>query len=433
MANVAVVGTQWGDEGKGKVVDLYAEDADVIVRFQGGNNAGHTLVVKGVQTILHLIPSGILHDHKTCIIGNGVVVDPAVMMQEIENLKKRGLFPDHTRLFVSEKAHLIMPYHRRVDVARESRKSGNKIGTTGRGIGPAYEDKVARVGVRFCDLLDESVFREKLRINVEEKNFYLTRLFQEAPVEEQQIFDEYQGYAAYLKPFVEDISLIIAQEIRRGKKILFEGAQGCHLDIDHGTFPYVTSSNTVAGNASCGSGSGPQTISQVVGICKAYTTRVGEGPFVTELTDDIGDHMQKVGQEFGATTGRKRRCGWLDMVLIRQSVRVSGISGIAVTKLDVLTGLKKLKICVGYRTAAGEEYTESVPANLRLLAACQPIYQELDGWTEDISQAKQIDDLPKNARKYIERLEMLSGTPLTLVSVGAGRESTIVLKNPFSD
>ena len=433
MANVAVVGTQWGDEGKGKVVDLYAEDADVIVRFQGGNNAGHTLVVKGVQTILHLIPSGILHDHKTCIIGNGVVVDPAVMMQEVENLKKRALFPAHTRLLVSEKAHLIMPYHRRVDVARESRKCGNKIGTTGRGIGPAYEDKVARVGIRFCDLLDETVFREKLRINVEEKNFFLTQLFQEAPVDEQKIFDEYQGYAAYLKPFVDDISLIIGQEIRRGKKILFEGAQGCHLDIDHGTFPYVTSSNTVAGNASCGSGIGPQTINNVVGICKAYTTRVGEGPFVTELTDDIGDHIQKVGQEFGATTGRKRRCGWLDMVLIRQSARVSGISGIAVTKLDVLTGLKKLKICVGYRTAAGEEYTESVPANLKVLAECQPIYQELDGWTEDICHAKQIDDLPKNARKYIERLEMLSGVPLSLVSVGAGRESTIVLKNPFSD
>lgn len=432
MANVAVVGTQWGDEGKGKVVDLYAEDADVIVRFQGGNNAGHTLVVKGVQTILHLIPSGILHDHKTCIIGNGVVVDPAVMVQEIENLKKRALFPEHTRLYVSEKAHLIMPYHRRLDVARESR-SDKKIGTTGRGIGLAYEDKAARVGIRFCDLLDEATFKEKLRDNVEEKNFYLTRRFEEAPLDMQQIFDEYRGYAEYLKPFVADTSLIIGQEIRRGKKILFEGAQGCHLDIDHGTYPYVTSSNTVAGNASCGSGVGPGEIERVVGICKAYTTRVGEGPFVTELTDTVGEHMQTVGQEFGATTGRKRRCGWLDLVLIRQAVRVCGISGIAVTKLDVLTGLEKLKICVGYRMATGEEYTESVPANLKTLAACEPVYQELDGWTEDIRHARQIEDLPKNTRKYIDRLEMLTGAPLMLVSVGAGRESTIVLKNPFSD
>ena len=433
MTNVAVVGTQWGDEGKGKVVDLYSEDADVIVRFQGGNNAGHTLVVNGVQTILHVIPSGILHDHKTCIIGNGVVVDPAVMVQEIENLKERGLLPEHTRLFVSERAHLIMPYHRRLDVARESRKSDRKIGTTGRGIGPAYEDKLARVGIRFCDLMDEKSFREKLRSNVEEKNLYLTRLFEEAPFDERQIYDEYMKFAEYLKPFVEDTSLIIEQEMRRGKKILFEGAQGCHLDIDHGTFPYVTSSNTVAGNASCGSGIGPQNVNKVVGICKAYTTRVGEGPFVTELTDDIGDHIQSVGQEFGATTGRKRRCGWLDMVLIRQSVRVSGLSCLAITKLDVLTGLKKLHICVGYRTTAGEEYTESVPANLRKLAECQPVYQELDGWTEDIRDARQIEDLPKNARKYIERLEMLSGIPLALVSVGAGREKTIVLKNPFSE
>ncbi|MFH1081345.1 MAG: adenylosuccinate synthase [Pseudomonadota bacterium] len=433
MANVAVVGTQWGDEGKGKVVDLYAGDADVIVRFQGGNNAGHTLVVKGVQTILHLIPSGILHDHKTCIIGNGVVVDPAVMTQEIENLRKRALFPEHTRLFVSEKAHLIMPYHRRLDVAREARKSDRKLGTTGRGIGLAYEDKVARIGIRFCDLLDETTFREKLASNIEEKNFYLTRLFGETPVDVQQVFDEYQTYAEYLKPFVADTSLIIEQEMRRGKKILYEGAQGCHLDIDHGTYPYVTSSNTVAGNASCGSGVGPRAIDRVVGICKAYTTRVGEGPFMTELTDAVGEHMQMVGQEFGATTGRKRRCGWLDMVLVRQAVRVCGISGVALTKLDVLTGLEKLKICVGYRTAAGEEYTESVPANLKTLAGCHLVYQEMEGWTEDIRHANQIDDLPKNTRKYIERLEILSGAPLMLVSVGAGRESTIVLKNPFSD
>ena len=433
MTNVVVIGTQWGDEGKGKVVDLYAEDADVIARFQGGNNAGHTLVVNGEQTILHLIPSGILHDHKICIIGNGVVVDPAIMVQEIARLQSRSLFPADTKLLVSEIAHLIMPYHRRLDMARESRKIGKKIGTTGRGIGPAYEDKVARVGIRFCDLLDDMIFREKLKSNVEEKNFFLTKLFGEAPLDEQQIYDEYRVYAEKLEPYVANTSLIMEREMRMGKKILFEGAQGCHLDIDHGTFPYVTSSNTVAGNASCGTGIGPLAIGAVVGICKAYTTRVGEGPFVTELTCEIGQRIQNMGQEFGATTGRKRRCGWLDMVLVKQSIRVSSITGIAVTKLDVLTGIEKLKICVGYKNHAGEEFTDSVPPNLRILSECQPVYQELDGWTEDISHAKLISDLPKNARRYVERLEMLAGIPLTLVSVGAGRESTIVLKNPFSD
>lgn len=433
MANVAIVGTQWGDEGKGKVVDIYAEDADVIARFQGGNNAGHTLVVNGVQTILHLIPSGILHDQKICVIGNGVVVDPAVMVQEIVNLKNRGLFPANTKLLISEKAHLIMPYHRRIDVARESRKSEKKLGTTGRGIGLAYEDKVARIGIRFCDLLDEEVFQEKLRNNLEEKNFYLTRLFNEPPLDEQQIFDEYQNYARYLKPYVHDTSLFLGQEARRGKKILFEGAQGCHLDIDHGTYPYVTSSNTVAANASCGTGIGPHAIDRVVGICKAYTTRVGEGPFPTELKDAVGDHMQSVGKEFGATTGRKRRCGWLDIVLIRQAVRVCGINGIAVTKLDVLTGIEKLKICVGYKTPDGREYTESVPANLKTLASCEPIYHEMDGWNEDIRDARQMSDLPKNTRRYLERIEMLADSPMMLVSVGAGRENTIILKNPFSN
>jgi adenylosuccinate synthase len=433
MANVVVIGSQWGDEGKGKVVDLYAEDADVIARFQGGNNAGHTLVVKGEQTILHVIPSGILHDHKICIIGNGVVVDPAVMVQEIDDLQRRSLFPTDTKLLVSEVAHLIMPYHRRLDVARESHKTGRKIGTTGRGIGPAYEDKVTRVGIRFCDLMDDEVFRERLKYNLEEKNFYLTKRFGESPLDEQQIYDEYRTYAEKLAPHVANTSLIIEREMRRGKKILFEGAQGCHLDIDHGTYPYVTSSNTVAGNASCGTGIGPSAIGAVVGICKAYTTRVGEGPFVTELTCEIGQRIQHLGQEFGATTGRKRRCGWLDMVLVRQSIRVSGITGIAVTKLDVLTGIEKLNICVGYKSSSGEEFTESVPPNLHVLSECQPIYQELDGWTEDIRDAKQINDLPKNARRYVERLEMLAGVPLTLVSVGAGRESTIILKSPFSD
>jgi adenylosuccinate synthase len=432
MANVVVVGTQWGDEGKGKVVDLYAENADIIARFQGGNNAGHTLVVDGKQTILHLIPSGILHAGKLCIIGNGVVVDPAVLIEEMDNLKNRGLLPASTQLMVSEKAHIIMPYHRRIDVARESHGLGKKIGTTGRGIGPAYEDKIERVGIRLCDLLDEEVFREKLNRNVEEKNFYLTKLFAEEPVDGEAIYREYQAYAERLRPYVADCSLIIQREIDKGKKILFEGAQGTHLDIDHGTFPYVTSSNTVAANACCGTGVGPSSVQSVIGICKAYTTRVGEGPFLTELTNETGARLQQVGQEFGATTGRKRRCGWLDMVLVRHAVRVSGITGIALTKLDVLTGLEKLKICTGYRTEK-EEFTESVPANLRILSHCRPVYEELDGWMEDIRGARRIEELPRNTRRYIERLETLAGVRLVLASVGPGRNETIIISNPFKE
>jgi adenylosuccinate synthase len=430
MANVVVVGTQWGDEGKGKIVDLYAEDADVIARFQGGNNAGHTLVVKGEQTILHLIPSGILHDHKICIIGNGVVVDPKVLLEEIDSLEKRNLFPPQTKLFISENAHVIMPYHRALDSAREAFKGSAKIGTTGRGIGPAYEDKICRTGIRVGDLIDNEVFRDKLKRHVEEKNFLLVNLFKQEAIDENAVYEEYREYAERLRPFVRNTSVILDHEIQKGKKVLFEGAQGAHLDIDHGTYPFVTSSSTVAGSACCGTGVGPTRIQSIVGICKAYTTRVGEGPFVTELKDAIGERIQKIGCEFGATTGRKRRCGWLDMVLIRQSVRVSGISALAITKLDVLGGIEKLKVCIGYK-AGNETYTEAVPSSLRVLARCEPIYEELDGWTEDISKAKSLNDLPANAKKYLEKISELSGVPLCLVSVGAGRYETIVVNNPF--
>ncbi|OPY88102.1 MAG: Adenylosuccinate synthetase [Smithella sp. PtaU1.Bin162] len=430
MANVAVVGTQWGDEGKGKIVDLYTEGADVIARFQGGNNAGHTLVVKGRKTILHLIPSGILHDKKICIIGNGVVIDPVVLIQEIEELQKGGLFPPNTKLYVSEKAHLIMPYHKRLDTARESSSTGKKIGTTGRGIGPAYEDKAARIGIRVCDLYDEALLKEKLRRALTEKNFLLTGLYNDKPFSENEIAVEYLAYAQKIKPHVADTSLILGTEIKKGKKILFEGAQGSHLDIDHGTYPYVTSSSTVAGNAACGSGVGPNTVSNVVGICKAYTTRVGEGPFPTELSCEIGKRIQKTGQEFGATTGRPRRCGWLDMVLVRQAVRTSGIRFLAITKLDVLTGLDKIKICVGYESPNGE-FTHAVPADIDLLAKCKPLYEEFPGWKEDILQARDMKELPANARKYIQRMEELSGARISLVSVGAGREETIILEDPF--
>jgi len=430
MANVAIVGTQWGDEGKGKIVDLYTEKADIIARFQGGNNAGHTLVVKGRKTILHLIPSGILHDNKICIIGNGVVFDPAVFLQELEELRESGLLPPNTNLFISEKAHLIMPYHRSIDQAREAHFSGKKIGTTGRGIGPAYEDKVARTGIRVGHLYDENLFVEMLRHSLEEKNFMLTNFFKEKPLNAKEIADQYLGYAQKIKPFVADTSLILDREIKQGKKVLFEGAQGSHLDIDHGTYPYVTSSNTVSANASCGSGIGPNTINKVVGICKAYTTRVGEGPFPTELNDPIGDHLQQVGQEFGATTGRKRRCGWLDMVLVRQAVRVSGINALAITKLDVLTGLDKIKICVGYKSPSGD-YTHAAPASLKTLSECQPVYEEFDGWKEDILYAKGMNELPANTRKYLKRLEELAEAKIILASVGPGREETIILEDPF--
>jgi adenylosuccinate synthase len=430
MANVAVIGTQWGDEGKGKIVDLYTEKADVVARFQGGNNAGHTLVVNGKKTILHLIPSGILHDRKICIIGNGVVFDPFVFLQEIEELQQGNLLPPHTKLFVSEKAHLIMPYHRSLDQAREAQSSGKKIGTTGRGIGPAYEDKVARTGIRVGDLYEEDLFREKLNQSLKEKNFLLTNYYKDKPLDEEEIANQYLTYAQKIKPYVADTSLILDHEIKQGKKILFEGAQGSQLDVDHGTYPYVTSSNTVSGNASCGNGIGPNKINTVVGICKAYTTRVGEGPFPAELKDDIGNHMQQVGQEFGATTGRKRRCGWLDIVLVRQAVRVSGINALAITKLDVLSGLDKLKICVGYKSAAGS-FTYAVPASMRVLSDCQPVYEEFDGWKEDILYAREMSELPANARKYLKRLEELAEAKITLVSVGAGRDETIVLEDPF--
>jgi adenylosuccinate synthase len=430
MAQVIVVGTQWGDEGKGKIVDLFARQADVIVRFQGGNNAGHTLVVEGRQTILHLIPSGILHNNKICILGNGMVIDPGVLLREIDELREGALFPPDTRLHISQRAHIIMPYHRQLDSAREAKRGATKIGTTGRGIGPAYEDKIARTGIRLCDLLDGETFAEMLRINVEEKNFCLTRLYHDKPLEYDAIFDEYSAYAERLRPYAAHTSLILDREIRQGRNVLFEGAQGCHLDIDHGTYPFVTSSNTAAGSACCGAGIGPTRIDAVVGICKAYTTRVGAGPFATEQTGEVGERMQTVGCEFGATTGRKRRCGWLDMVLVRQSVRVAGITGIALTKLDVLTGIDPLRICVAYRTEH-EEFSELLPPSAKTLERCTPVYEEMAGWSEDIGEAKTMDDLPANARRYVERLEELAGVPMSLVSVGPERDATIMLATPF--
>jgi len=430
MANVVVVGTQWGDEGKGKVVDLLAEDADVVVRFQGGNNAGHTMVVKGEQYIFHLLPSGMLQG-KTCLIGNGVVVDPEVLIGEIDRLQGKGFAVEPEKFKISDRAHLIMPYHKQLDQAREAMKGDQKIGTTGRGIGPAYEDKATRRGIRFVDLLDPAGFEQKVRTLLEEKNFYLGRYLNTATLDADEIIAEYTGYAERLAPYVDNVSVVIYEAAKKGQQVLFEGAQGTHLDIDHGTYPFVTSSNTVAGNACCGAGVGPRQITGVIGIVKAYTTRVGRGPFPTELFDEIGDRIQEKGAEFGATTGRRRRCGWLDTVLLRNSVRLNGLTGLAITKLDVLDGLEKLQICTAYEHRGRK--LEDFPASLEVLGECRPIYETLDGWPQDISTASSYGDLPPNVLQYLERIEALTGTPIDIVSVGPDREKTIVLKNPFKN
>ncbi len=428
MANAVIVGTQWGDEGKGKIVDLLAETADMVVRFQGGNNAGHTMVVEGEQFISHLIPSGILQK-KTCVIGNGVVVDPAVLLGEIDALTNRGVDVNPALLKIDERAHLIMPYHQAVDHAREKFKGDKKIGTTGRGIGPAYEDKATRRGIRFVDLLDPEVFAEKVNTILDEKNFYLKNYLAAETLDSKEIIEQYQAYAQRLAPYVINISVTINAAIKENRQVMFEGAQGTHLDIDHGTYPFVTSSNTVAGNACCGSGVGPKQIDDVIGIVKAYTTRVGQGPFPAELFDDIGDKIQEKGAEFGATTGRRRRCGWLDTVILKNAVRLNGLTGLAITKLDVLDGLDSIKICTGY-DYNGKTLTE-FPASLKVLGDCKPIYEALPGWPEDISGMRKLDDLPQNVKNYLNRIAELSETPIDIISVGPDRNQTIVLRNPF--
>ena len=426
MANVVIVGAQWGDEGKGKIVDLLTQYADLVVRFQGGNNAGHTIVLKGEKFVVHLIPSGILYEGKKCIIGNGVVLDPAVLIQEIDEIKRRGYFRDDSQLMISEETHLILPYHRRVDVAREKTF---KIGTTGRGIGPAYEDKVARCGIRVVDLIDEKVFREKLEANLIQKNVYLTQVLKEKGFEFSEIFDEYIQYKSRLEKYVKNTSLILHEEIEEGKHILFEGAQGAMLDLDHGTYPYVTASNTLAGNACAGSGIGPTMINRVIGVAKAYTTRVGEGPFPTELQDEIGEKIRQKGGEYGATTGRPRRCGWFDAVVVNHSIRLNGIWEMVITKLDVLNDFDTIKVCVGYR-ADGKIYYH-VPSNLETLKRSEPIYEELEGWKTEIKGAKSFKDLPTKAKRYIKRIEKLIGTKTMMISVGSERDETVEVKNPF--
>ncbi len=431
MANVVVIGTQWGDEGKGKVVDLLTEKSDYVVRFQGGNNAGHTLVVKGDKFIFHLIPSGILHGDKVCVIGNGVVIDPKVLIEEMDGLHEHGVEVVPGRLVLSRYAHVIMPYHQALDLAREEKKGKSKIGTTGRGIGPCYEDKAARTGIRIHDLFDEKTLREKLEISLDEKNFMLKHFYGAEPLDPGAIADEYLAYGRRLAPFAENVSERLYDADRKGLNILFEGAQGTHLDIDHGTYPFVTSSNTVAGNACCGAGMGPSRIHKVIGVVKAYTTRVGSGPFTAELLDETGQRIQRIGGEFGATTGRPRRCGWLDMVVVNTSVRLNGLQGFAVTKLDVLSGIPVLKVVVGYQ--CGSKLLKSVPPELAALEACTPVFEEFPGWEEDISAVRKFEDLPANTRRYLKAMEDLSGVALNIVSVGPGRDETIILRNPFDN
>jgi adenylosuccinate synthase len=429
MANIVIIGMQWGDEGKGKVVDLLTEFAQVVVRFQGGNNAGHTVVVKKQTVILHLIPSGALYPQKKCVIGNGVVVDPQVLLAEIDELQKRGYFKGDDQLLISEDAHLIMPYHRRLDVARERMKGEGKIGTTGRGIGPAYEDKAAREGIRIGDLLNPKIFRKKLEANLAAKNRYLETCLQDQGFDAQAIFKEYSGYGARLKKYVTDTSIFINRQIKKGRHVLFEGAQGTHLDIDHGTYPYVTSSNTVAGGACTGTGVGPTKITEVIGVSKAYTTRVGEGPFPTELKDEVGQRMRERGKEFGATTGRPRRCGWLDIPLLRDAIRLNGLTGIALTKMDVLGEFETIKICTSYRYQ--NRRRQEVPSAIEVLQKCEPVYEEMPGWKADLGNARTFKDLPSQAQKYVKRIEELTETEVILVSVGGGREETILRRNPF--
>lgn len=429
MANVVVVGAQWGDEGKGKVVDIYTEYADEIVRYQGGNNAGHTLVVGDEKVVLHLIPSGVLHQGKRCVIGNGVVLDPEVFIMEVTRLKAAGRLQDDATLLLSESLHIIMPYHKALDIAREAKSGDKKIGTTGRGIGPCYEDKIGRRGIRLMDLLDPVTFSRKLRENLDEKNAQLERLGVEA-LEFNAIYRAYQDYAETLKKYVADTPLILDKSLKAGKKLLFEGAQGTLLDVDHGTYPYVTSSSTCAGGAATGSGVSPREIHQVIGISKAYVTRVGSGPFPTELLDDAGEKLRQVGGEFGATTGRPRRCGWFDAMVVRYSVRVNGLTGIALTKLDVLSAFETIKVCTGYRFEG--KLLESLPARLETFEQCEPVYEELPGWQSDISAAGSFAELPEKAQVYVRRLEELVGCPIVLVSVGPRRDQTMQLKNPFA-
>lgn len=418
MRTLALVGAQWGDEGKGKIIDILSEQADMVVRAQGGNNAGHTVVADGVTYKLHLVPSGILYPNTDCVIGNGTVVDPKVLLEELDDLQAKGV--DCSRLKIDARAHVILPYHIVLDGLSENARGNADIGTTKKGIGPCYMDKAERIGIRICDLIEPRVFAEKLKTNVAVKNNIITKLYCGEPVDYREILDSYNGYAKRLKPYVTDTSVLIYQAIKQNKNVLFEGAQGALLDLDVGTYPYVTSSHPVTGGFCVGAGVGPTLIKDCLGIAKSYTTRVGKGPFPTELDDEIGRRIREVGAEYGTTTGRARRCGWLDAVILRFAVRVNGLTGIALNKLDTLSGLKKIKLCVAYEKNGA--ILKDFPSDIAELADCRPVYTELDGWDEDISQARSIADLPENARKYLAAIESEIDCKIKMVGVGPDRD-----------
>ena len=428
MTSVVVVGTQWGDEGKGKITDFLSANAEVIARYQGGDNAGHTIVIDGKKFKLHLIPSGIFFPEKISVIGNGVVVNPKSLVKELAYLHEEGVSTDSLR--ISDRAHVILPYHIELDRLQEESKGENKIGTTIKGIGPAYMDKAARVGIRIADLLDRDVFAERLRINLEEKNRQFTKLYDAEALSFDDIFEEYYEYGQQIKQYVTDTSVILNDALDNGKRVLFEGAQGVMLDIDQGTYPFVTSSNPVAGGVTIGSGVGPSKIDKVVGVCKAYTSRVGDGPFPTELFDEVGDRIREVGHEYGTTTGRPRRVGWFDSVVMRHSRRVSGITNLSLYSIDVLSGLDIVKICVAYDLDG--ERIDHYPASLEQLKRCKPIYEELPGWSEDITGVRHLDELPENARNYVRRIGELVGVRISTFSVGPDRDQTNILESVWS-
>lgn len=428
MSSVVVVGTQWGDEGKGKITDFLSEKAEVVARYQGGNNAGHTIVFNNKKYKLHLIPSGIFYEDKICVLGNGMVIDPKALIEELKYLHREGV--NTKNLKISNRAHVILPYHIKQDLLEESRKGANKIGTTGKGIGPAYMDKAARVGIRIADLLDKEVFYEKLAINLKEKNRLFEKIYETEGFDLEELFEEYYEYGQQFAKYVCDTSVVLNDALDEGKRVLFEGAQGAMLDIDQGTYPFVTSSNPIAGGVTIGAGIGPTKINHVVGVAKAYTTRVGDGPFPTEIIGEIGDRIREVGNEYGTTTGRPRRIGWFDSVVVRHARRVSGITDLSLNSIDVLTGIETLKICVAYEYKG--KRIEEFPANLKVLSECKPIYEELPGWTEDITGAKSLSDLPDNARHYIERISQLTGIPLSIFSVGPDRTQTNMIRGVFA-
>ena len=424
MPTKIILGAQWGDEGKAKIVDYLTQEADVVVRFQGGANAGHTVKVEEDTFVFHAIPAGILHPDKICIIGNGVVLDPAALLTEVDELAERGMSVQD-RLFIAGNAHVVMPYHTALDKAGEESKGSERLGTTGRGIGPCYRDKVDRMhGLRVMDLLEPDVVRAKMKGAIEAKNQLLTRIYERDPLDATQIIDDYVGYAERLRPFVTDTSVLLNQLLDGGKTVLFEGAQGTLLDIDHGTYPYVTSSNTTAGAACTGSGIGPTRIDAVIGVTKTYTTRVGNGPFPTELLGDQGERLRELGNEYGATTGRPRRCGWFDATMLRMAARVNGLTGLALTRLDVLDTMEELRLCTAYECDG--EVLEEFPADPNVLERCSPMYEEMEGWCEPTTQARRFDDLPERARRYVERICELPRVPAVLISVGAERDRTIV-------